>query len=116
MQLGVLDGPAEDLLRRRRVADVVDREVEIHEAAKVRVRSAAVLLELDVGGSPGPVVSGDSGELMHLFAAACLFVEVGDGDARILGADTGRETAADDQPSDDEDSAHQTSRTLLFQV
>ena len=80
-----------DLLRRAGVADVVDLEVEVDEAAEVRVWSIAILLELDVGGFPCAGEGGYVGDHLHLLIAAALLVEVLDGDAGVLCAGEGCE-------------------------
>ena len=113
MQLGVLDGPAVDLLRRGRVADVVDRDVVIDEAREVRVRAVPVLLELDVGGLPRPLMRGHVRQALHLVAAATLLVEVDNGLPGVLGDGVGRESAQGGECGDDDESAHPVSPAVV---
>jgi hypothetical protein len=107
VQLGVLDGPGEDLLRRRRVPDVVDLDVKVREAAEVQIGPVAVLFDFDVRRLPRAVVRRYAGEDVEFFAAPLLLIEGNHGDTRILSASGGRNDA-DDECGDNE-TAHATS-------
>ena len=89
VQLRILDGPVVDLLRRRRVADVVDLHVEVDEAAEIDVRPVAILLDLDVRGFPRARVADDVREHVHLVGAVVLGIGRRQRGARILGGQAG---------------------------
>src|SRR6185503_4262614 len=106
MQLRVLDGPAEDLLRRSGVPDVVDDGVVVDEARDVRVGAIQILLELDVRRFPRRRVGGDVRETVDLLAATFLLVEVGDSHAGVLSRRQGGKAAQRSQYGRDVESAH----------
>jgi hypothetical protein len=85
VQFRVLDLPVEDLLRMRRVADVVDLAIEVGESGDVHVGAPRILLHFDIRGHPAGARMGHHvRDHVHRLAAAVLLVERPDGDAGVL--------------------------------